>query len=227
MVFDQKFTKDSAITIAIKNNPCKICRSIGYPTCTGHGGKGGGGGGGSESKNNAAYASNPAATSSQTYITAIQEFNKAKAIFMQSQLLSNTTINYEAGLFSIESDRLRGNLTLKIKPGLSKAEEEIAREFLNAVKTEFNEFKNQLTEQGVLTEAFTAVIKDNELAIHIPNQKYYDAFIKHLGNKNLLPIPNPEQQVEKEITSKTKQEKNRPSPFGDILKGPPKGGIEV
>jgi hypothetical protein len=226
MASDPK-SKKGAITIAIENNPCGLCRAMGYPICKGHGGGSGGGGDSGETKNkDVAYAAKQvASTLSPVTIAAIREFDKAKTIWMQSQLSTDKTINYEAGLFSIESDRLRGNLTFRVNSGLSKAEIEIARKFLNVVKAEFDKFKDQLTEQGVSTKDFSAVIKDNELAIHIPNQKYYDAFIKHLENKNLLPTPNPEKQEKKELASESiKQEKNRPSPFDDILKGPkPKG----
>lgn len=109
--------------------------------------------------------------------------------------ISNNKINYETGFISVESDRLRENLILRIKPTLFKAEEELAYKFLDVVKTEFDEFKNQLTEQGVATKNFTAILKNNELSIHILNPKYYGAFIKHLESKNLLPIPNPEREV--------------------------------
>lgn len=221
MASDPKSQKD-AITLAIENNSCGRCRPAGYPTCKCGSGGGGSGGGDSDEnkkKDDATFTSNQAASISNQ--AAIQKFDEAKTIFVQSQLLSDKTINYETGLISIVSDRLHGNLTLTVKPGISKAEEEISREFLKTIKTEFDEFKNQLAEQGVSTSNFTATLKNNELSVHIPNPKYYDAFIKHLENKNLLPVPNPEKQEEKEIA---KQEKNRPSPFGDILKGPkPKG----
>ena len=51
-------------------------------------------------------------------------------VWIQSQLLSDRTINYEAGLLSVESDRLRGNLIFRAKPGLSNKElENIKRIF--------------------------------------------------------------------------------------------------
>lgn len=40
MASDQK-SKKSAVTMAIENNPCGICRAGGYPNCKGHGGSGG------------------------------------------------------------------------------------------------------------------------------------------------------------------------------------------
>ncbi len=213
-----------SIRASIDSNPCGRCRTAGYPTCkcgSGGGGSGGGGGGESEKKD-ATYTSNQApGISNQVEVkAAIQKFDEAKTIFVQSQLLSNTTVNYETGLITIESDRLRGNLTLRVKPGLSKADEEISHEFLNAVKTEFDEFKNKLFEQGVSTKDFTATLKGNELSVHIPNPKYYDAFIKHLENKNLLPVPNPEREEKKETLSSAKEDKKQafnPTPLSTRL----------
>lgn len=228
MASDQK-SKKSTLTMAIENNPCGMCRAGGYPNCKGHGGSGGGGSGGGSGENkntDATYSNQASSTLSQASIAAIKEFDNAKTIWIQSQLSSDRTLNYEAGLLSIESDRLRGNLTFKVKPGLTKEELELSRQFLKVVKAEFDEFKNQLTEKGISTSNFTATLKDDELAIKIPNPKYYDAFIKHLENKNLLPIPNPDQE-KKEVASKSyNQEKTRPSPFDDILKGPKPKGVK-
>lgn len=202
--------QNDPIALAIKKNPCGICRAMGSPVCKGHGGSAGGNSHNGETKNkDATYTSSKAAIiPGQVAIAVIQKFDIAKAIWVQSQLFSDKTINYEAGLLSIESDRLRGNLTFRVKPELSKADIEISHEFLHAVKTEFGEFKNQLTMQGVITKDFTAVIEDNELAIRItpPNPEHYDAFIKHLENKNLLPTQNPESKEDK-------QQAFNPSPF--------------
>lgn len=208
MVSDPK-SKKGTITQAIENNPCGRCRTAGYPTCKCGSGGGGSGGGGGESEKKDATNQAPGTSTQVEVKAAVQKFDEAKTIFVQSQLLSNTTINYETGLITIESDRLRGNLTLRVKPGLSKADEEISREFLKAVKEEFDEFKNQLSEQGVLTNNFTAVLKGNELSLHIPNPKYYDAFIKHLENKNLLPAPNPEREEKKEALNLARQDKKQ------------------
>lgn len=209
------------IRASIDSNPCGRCRVAGYPTCECGGGSGGGGsgnGGESEKKDAAANPPNQViGLLSQTEIkAAIQKFDEAKKIFVQSQLLSDKTINYETRLISIESDRLRGNLTIKVKPGLSKVEEEISREFLKTIKSEFDEFKNQLAEQGVSTNNFTSTLKNNELSIHIPNPKYYDKFIKHLENKNLLPIPNPEREEKKSVKVDKKQTFN-PTPLSTRL----------
>jgi len=198
------------IKAAIDSNPCGSCRAMGLPSCKGHGAGGGGGGGGSDSEEKKEKTSAKViGAPSQTAFASTTELDKAKTMWVQSQLLSNVTSNYEVGLLLIESDRLRGNLTFKVKPGLSKVEEEISRQFLKTIKTEFDEFINQLTEKGVSTTNFSATLKDNELSVHIPNPKYYDKFIKHLENKNLLPVPNPEREEKKEAIRSAREDKRQ------------------
>lgn len=225
MASSPESTRD-AITIAIENNSCGRCRVAGLPICK-CGGRGSGSSGASsgegsdETKNkDVPYASNMVPTSGQLASTAIQEFDKAKTMWVQFQLSSDRVINYEAGLLSIESNKLLGNLILRPQSGLSKYEKEISQQFFKAVQIEFEEFKKQLAEQGVSTKNFTAVIKDNELAIQIPIPKFYYAFIKHLESKNLLPIPNPERQEKKDIIRPTKEDKTQafnPNPFSTRL----------
>lgn len=148
-----------------------------------------------------------------------------KPAWMQSQKSSDKMINYEAGwsLF-FKSDRLNGTLIFRVKPGLPNDEiKKALQERLKAIKIEFDDFKNQLTKQGISTENFTAVLKDNELTIHIPttpNPKYYDAFIKYLENKNLLPSQNQEHEEKKEITQSPEEDEQptfNPSPFSTRL----------
>jgi hypothetical protein len=213
-------SKKGAMTIAIENNPCGRCRAAGYPTCKcGSGGGGSSGGESDESKKkDADFKSHQTTSISNQVKAAIKKFDEVKKFFVQSKLLSDKMINYETDLLFIESDRLRGNLSFRAKSGLSKDEAETIRQFLKIVKSEFESFKNCLAEQGVSTNGFNATLKDNELTIHIPNQKYYDAFIKHLENKNLLPIPNPEREVQKETRGPDKQQTfNTPNPFSTKL----------
>lgn len=211
--FDPNSKKD-ALALAIENNLCGLCRPMGLPMCKGHAKTGGGSGSGG-SGDKASYQEDTSLLKQPTQIDTemtpiIQEFEKEKKIWIQSQLLNDKVINDEAGLLLIESDRLRGNLTFRAKPGLSKAEIEMVTQFFKAVKAQFDEFKNQLTEQGVSTHQFKAELKDNQLAIHIPNPKYYDAFIKHLENQNLLPVPKPKQIETPELN---KQKAFNPNPF--------------
>lgn len=220
---DKTKSNKDPIKAAVDSNPCGSCRAMGLPGCKGHGGSGGGGGGAgsdsNESKKEEA-GSKIIGAPNPTTLTSTAEQDKAKATWVQSQLLSNVSSNYEVGLLLIESDRLRGNLTFKVKPGLSKVEEEISRQFLKTIKTEFEEFKNQLAEKGVSTTNFSATLKGNELSVHIPNPKYYDAFIKHLENKNLLPVPNPEREEKKELLSSTRDDKKQtfnPTPLSTRL----------
>lgn len=212
----------SQIQSAIDKNPCGRCRAAGYPSCKCGGRSGSGEGGGeSENKDTDHTWSQSSGILNQIEMKAtIKKFDAAKTDFVQSQLFSNTTVNYETKLISIESDRLRGNLTLQIKTGLSIAEIEIAREFLSAIKIEFDEFKNQLVEKGVSINNLIVTLKNDELSIHIPNPKYYDAFIKHLERKYLLPIPNPEQQHKVESSKSRKNDNQKdfhPTPLSTRL----------
>lgn len=209
--------EEDAMTLAMKNNPCGLCRAMGSPTCKGHGS-------GEESdkaKDKDVTASNQATRSVQLAPETIKELDAFKSFWIQSQLSSDRIINYDAGLLSIQSERVHGNFSFHIKPELSKEEIEIAREFLEALKTEFDEFKDQLVEEGISMQNLSADLKDNELTAHISNPKYYDEFIKHLENKNLLPVPNPKRQEKKEIGNELyEQEKKASSPFDAVLKGP-------
>lgn len=220
--------KKGTITLAIENNPCGRCRVAGFPTCKcgGGGGAGSGSGGGSsgdKTKNTDTMPASNQAIRGQRTLAAIQEFDKAKTIFVQSLLASNTTTNFEAGLLLIESDPLYGNLTLKIKPGLSKSEIQLVQDFFKIIKKEFESFKDQLTEKGISTTNFTIEVKDDKLSIHIPNPKYYRSFIE---KNNLFPAPNPEQNKNEIVNESKKEEKNKISPFSDISKGPKPNGIK-
>lgn len=217
--------KKDALTLAIENNPCGRCRVAGYPTCKCGGGSGAGESGSSSSDENknediTRLSNQTVNMPGQTTLGTIQQFDKNKTLFVQSELSSNSVISYETEFLSIESDRLRGNLTFKIKEGLSETELKMSRKFLKMVNAEFEVFKDQL---GTSARNFTVDLKDNELAVHIPIPKYYDAFIKHLENKNLLPIPNPNQQYKSETQNKSSK---LPTPF-DAINGPkPKGWKE-
>lgn len=212
-------SKKDPIKTAIDNNPCGSCRAMGLPSCKGHGASGGGDSESDEAKKKeTTYSSNQIVnTRVQASLTSTTELDKAKAMWVQSQLLSNDTNKYEVGLLSIVSDRLRGNLTITIKSGLSKVEEEIARKYLETIKTEFSEFKDQLADKG---KNFTATLVGNQLSIHIPNPKYYGQFIEYLSRKNLLPIPDPEREENKEALRSNKEGKQsvfNPTPFSTRL----------
>jgi hypothetical protein len=130
----------------------------------------------------------------QAAITTTQKFELK--IWVLPELFSKKTINCEVELLfldSNESDQLGAKLIFRIKQGLSSDEIKI----LKMIETEFDHFKNQLTQQGILTKNFTAVFNENELVIHMPISSI-DAFIKHLENKNLITIQNPEPQNKEE-----------------------------
>lgn len=222
---NQKPKKD-VIAVAIDNNPCGRCRAMGSPVCKcGGGGSSNGESGGSygndDIKNKNVMSLNQASsTLGQIDTAAIKKFDEAKTVWLQSLLSSDSIINYKAGLFSIENDRLRGNFTFHVGSRLSKDEIEISRELLKAVKIEFDEFKLLLTESGISTQRFSAKLEANELIAHIPNPKYYNSFIKHLESKNLLPIPNPERVEKNESYRSAKEDKQKifsPNPYSTRL----------
>lgn len=222
MAGNTKANKDP-VKAAVDNNPCAMCRSMGLPGCNGHGAGSGGGSGGDSTeakKEKITYSSNKVTSEPRLPLSSKPKEDKTKAMWVKSNLLSNTTSTYEVGLLSIESNRLMGNLTFKVRPGLSKVEEKISREFLNAVKNEFDDFKNQLIENGISTTNFSATLKGNELSVHIPNPKYFDKFIKHLESKNLLPTPNPEREEKKESLKSAREDKMQgfnPTPLSTRL----------
>lgn len=213
--------KKTPMEMAIENNPCQRCRLRGYLTCQGHGESGSASGAGDNSANDKVKAQaslskpNPV-SSDQTVNPSPSHSDKAKEVWIQSQLLSDKTLHYKAGLLIIESDRLRGNLTFQIKPGLSAEEIKTSQAFLKAVKAAFAEFTN--ADQNIAAQKFSVDLKADRLIIHISHPTYYTAFLKHLESKNLLPLPNLEQQAQQTNTSTPCQK--LPSPFDSILKGP-------
>lgn len=199
MTSDQNSKQDS-IALAIKKNPCNRCSARGFPNCRCAGS--GDSGGGSESKDKykeTTHASNQtSSTTTQIEMAVLKKFDEAKINWVGLLLSNDKPINYEAGLFSIESDKLNGKLSFHIQPDLSPQEKEIARGVLKEIITAFKEFKDQLIEKGISLYNFSAELTDKGLTIQIPNPQHYKDFIKHLDNKNLLPIPNPERQANKE-----------------------------
>jgi hypothetical protein len=214
-------SKKDPIKVLIENNVCSTCKAMGFPTCNGHGASAGVGGesGGSdksETKSQNSSIKPNQLTSTSDQVTRTSNKLSDHAMSVKSDLSHDTVVEYDAGLFSIKSDRIRGEFTLKMKPGLSKAELEIAREFLKLIKAEFEEFKNQLAEKGVSVTNFSADIKEDGLKIRIPVPTIYDAFIKHLETKNLLPLPMTKMQMKED----EKQLSTRSALYEKMLRGP-------
>jgi hypothetical protein len=228
--------QEDLLTRSIKNNSCAACREIyKLPMCRckkpGGGGKEEKGGQGDSLGSAGGSNSDILDTSSKAAIDAlIVEFEKTRSIWIQSELLSDkkiNNINDEVGLIAFEYDKLRGNITIQCKPSLTKKEEELVREFLKKIESVFEQFKNQLADQSVLTHQFIAQLKNNGLSIeiHVPNS-HYNELIKFLDNKNLLPMPTPWQKnKKKELDAEEGYQPVKrplPSPFGNIKEGPKK-----
>lgn len=193
-----------------ERSPIMMCRCAG-------GGSSGGGSSETKSKDNVDSFSRITNTSSQAVGKSTQTSDKSAWVL--SQLCSDQIINYEAKSLSIMSDGFGGNLIFRVNTGLSNDEVKKGQEFLKAVKNEFEEFKDQLTKQGIGTKDFIAYLKENELTIHIP-KPHYVAFIKHLESKKLLPVPNPEHEEKKETLRSAKEDKQQtfnPKPLSTRL----------
>lgn len=194
---DQKSKKD-AITLAIENNPCGLCRLAGYPNCRGHGGGGGSDSGGGEAKSEAKdvrdlFYKIAKADDGSIKITD----QEGKSINISSELTRKIlTPNFQKifePLLSIKSDIEQRILTIQIKPGISKDQKEEMQEFLNIVKNDCHDF---MKAKGFLPEDYTAIIdKDNNLLkIHIPDKKLYNEFVDRLSKNSLLLLEKAKQQ---------------------------------
>lgn len=188
-------------------NMCGICEALGKPPpCLGHGGGGGGGssGGGEESTKveSSGMENTPAQMSNEPGISGKINYEIGQPLSVSKDLNIETL-----ELLTIYYDNKNGNLIIRGKDGLSEVEKSTLREFLIAVKKEFDEFKNTLETKGIIVDKFHANLKDAELSIHIPNLKYYNEFIQQLQNKNLLPENNVKQQENKaHLLSKDKNQ---------------------
>lgn len=202
---------------------CGPCRAMGNRgQCPGHAGGSGGasGGGGQESsgsnENQNSYSHTNHSNVSHNFIN-----DELMNNLLENEFLENRTINYEAGMLTIESNRLLGNLIFRTNPGVDQYDHNACQELFKLIQHQFNEFKSMLNENRVSITNFTATLKDNQLSIHIPNPEYFDKFVKLLAQANLLSLPSEKQSLTNERSSYS-----LPNPF-DISKGPrPKGWKE-
>lgn len=158
-----------------------MCRANRLPTCKGHG-KGAGGDEQLEKDNdsglkdpiNLVFKPNPIV-------------NEAIKLQLQKDNQSVLDLDLEDRLFSVDNNDESGTLIITGKKNLSPQDLKDFQELLDAIKTEFNTFKEELEKQGIsIAKHFTATSKNNELTIHIPSPKHYDDFIVSLVDKNLL-----------------------------------------
>lgn len=223
----------SDIKRLVDMNPCTQCRVMGLPKCNGHVISGGGGGGGSASSGSSdnkdsIITSGHISNSNEMTISTeeLLAFDRYKMDWISENLKPDRgLLEYEAGLLLVKIDMLSGILSFQIKPDLSENDVKAAKEFMNTIQKEFNEFKSTLSEQGINTEKLSIDFKDDVLTINIPNPKYLEMFVKHLQERNLFPVPNPWEQNKKEIGKDlTGTVKKTITPFDAMKEGPkPKG----
>lgn len=193
---------------------CKTCFKEIAPTrrCFGHGGGGGGGDGGSgeTSEEKASYGEDKSLTKSGKVETAgeFASMGDNEELDLESSFDPEIIEQLIAdGKLLVDSDRESMTLTIKLlcEPNeLTEEQREELKKFMEAIKKEFNEFK----EENNLSDDCMEIIQDEEgnirsLRITMPTLALYDAFIQRLAN-NLVPIPSPKAQ-EKDESQKTQR----------------------
>lgn len=190
----------------IEKNPCSLCKTKGYLICkcVGGGGFGGDGGDGPAKTDDNVLADNASLEIAESSL-------EDSELFMELSPLEASWLERFSELLQVDNDSQRGILTLRSKPGLSPDELAEVEEFLNTVKAEFDQFKDDLEKQGIPVINFTALLSKNELVIRIPSP-YYDAFIQQLVDKQLLPKEYL-QQHEKVVSQQAAPNLSSPTPF--------------
>lgn len=234
-----KIKKDTA---SDKAKPrCSICGKYTdkktSPQCFGHGVAGGdtsddpavksGTGGATSlamkaSKNSDGFKSSEARNSPLNSKKAPLPTPQFKNIKFDPQLISELLSN---GLLRIKNDREKGILSIEIKGKQKSLSPELRnnlKKFLESIQNELDNFRS---ENGISTPCFSQKIKDGDiesLNISFPNPKMYDAFLKRLADKHLLPIQNIEQKNNMNVTYpegenhfSTARPANKPKPQKD------------
>jgi hypothetical protein len=229
----KRFDEDER-TQALNNNPCGMCRAMGFPRCQGHGGGGGGGdsGGGGSSD-----AEHDDATSKalDDVITSAAEASLALGdLFLESMLWvaqenEEDVYTYDAthALLSITLDLGLGSLVFSRDGDLSQEEQEELDLLFDAIEEALNEFKTELLDAGLDVEAVHCHREAGVLTMKMPTPTYYDAFIQRLMDKNLLVTQPKLAEKNDEVAVKQDMEVEQddtysstaPNPF-DISKGP-------
>ncbi len=169
-------TTEDPIEQAIQKNPCRMCRNARRVMCLCK--KAGSGGvEGTTSDNN---SSTPSTNDDQKAL---------KSLKLQPQLSSIAPIDFEAleGALVIDKNPEAGSFSLKLQIGSHPNALAEARKMLRLIHTAFNEFKKELEQLGLDVSNLSCESTPDNLIIHFPHPKYFDAFIEQLKNKNLLP----------------------------------------
>ncbi|OGV41964.1 MAG: hypothetical protein A3F46_10175 [Legionellales bacterium RIFCSPHIGHO2_12_FULL_42_9] len=179
-------------------NPCGICRASGSAACKGHGGGGGGGLSSSAAETGSVSPGALPATFSPATTPApplsISQF-LAQNEGWESQDDSDALFKFEnpEALFTLELDIEQGSLVFSGNDDLSAEEQETLNEFFSAMENELTAFKKELIEQGEdpeLIDQIKFAREGNALALVLPTPMpaIYDALIKRLIDKNLIPV---------------------------------------
>jgi hypothetical protein len=206
-------------TKAIESNPCPTCRLKGFPSCTGHGGGGGSSGDSKDASDRLEDAS------TKTTATATPTF---RPILLETQLMQSQiwkckdefTFTFESqdALFTMEIDMVHNRIIFLGDKNLSREQREDLRLFFDTIMKEFNEFKRELTAQGISVDNITVTREGNTLILSFgsSNRIQYDAFVQRLIDKNLIPMhprPAPQEKHENHLVEEQGRRSNTPTPF--------------
>lgn len=181
--------------IAIEKNPCGLCRVQGLTVCKGHGGGGGGGSSSGASKEGASGSTELVLAASNT----INQVPTADINALLSQNGDWIRADVLESVFHFKNPDALLDFCLDMERGLIKfygknlLEEHSIQldKFFSTIENELDVFKKELLATGS-TPAIIDQIKlereSNSLTLKFPRPTFYDAFVKRLVEKNLLPV---------------------------------------
>jgi hypothetical protein len=91
-------------------------------------------------------------------------------------------------ILQFENDMECGRVILHSSPMLTEAQQKIVDDFLNVILAEFNLYRAELKQRGVIIEDFTHELVDHKFTLRIPSPSYQDGFVHRLVEKQLLPL---------------------------------------
>lgn len=196
---------------ALNNNPCSICRALGFPTCKGHGSSRGGQ---EEASDNDEVSNKDKSSINESTANDLTIALGQSALWLKPDDLI-FEFNHSDALMSVTIDMEQGTILFLGKEDLSHAQNIALKEFFQTIKQELNEFKKDCS---VSANQMQLELVDNKCKIRISNPKLFDAFVQRLLDKNILstdlesiPINN------RDTVSESKQDANNqyksPTPF--------------
>jgi hypothetical protein len=168
---------------AIQNNPCSSCRALGLPICRGHGG----GGGSSENDKKDVTSAALKNTPTKSVVHSLSMQLEESMLWQESSEEDLLFVCQNAlALVTIKINLAEGTLTFEAPENLSEKEKDDLNALYDALINTLNEFKQELAKQGITLDAEYKK-EGNNLSIKIPEPKYFDAFVKKLMAKELIP----------------------------------------